>query len=293
MQISQLKYFQAVCMFGSTTRAAEVLYVSQPSVSSAISKLESEFGVTLFDRSGNRLVLTDEGKACLHKVNAILNQLSDLEKTMFRLSNPDMLYISIPPVVNFMVPQMLNQYGKKNPDLHIKIYEDIQEEILPLILNNQRDLAIIVTDTITTDEFDIFPLTTAELLFYTNKNNPLARRENITVEDLAGVPLVMLKNSYYQTSLLEERFHKAGIEPLVHLHASQLSTVYSYIKEGYASGCMLGRWQVKGEVAVLPFNPPLRVNIGVIRKKGQLGSKHVQSIIRYLQKSFCQMEPTL
>ena len=61
MSITQLQYFRAVCKFGSTVKAAEAMYVSQPSISSAINKLEEEFGITLFTRQNNRLVLGQSG----------------------------------------------------------------------------------------------------------------------------------------------------------------------------------------------------------------------------------------
>lgn len=286
MQLSQLKYFQAVCMFGSTMRASEVLYVSQPSVSSAITKLEQEFGVQLFDRSGNRMTLTNEGKLFLEKANLILADVNDLESAMFRLRNPNMIYISIPPVVNNFVPRLIHQYVERNPDIEMKIYEDIQEEILPLLNDNQRDLAITITDSISIDSFDITPLLATDLFFYTHKDNPLAAKPAVSIEDLAGVPLVMFKNNYQQTAILEERFRKVGIEPNVRLHAGQFSTVCACIQGGYASGCMIGKWQPIPDVVSLPFNPPLRINIGIIKKKSLANSKKIRALIEYLQTEF-------
>lgn len=62
MNITQLRYFQAVCKFGSTVKAAENLFISQPSVSNAIKKLEEEYNLQLFIRDNNRLILTEDGK---------------------------------------------------------------------------------------------------------------------------------------------------------------------------------------------------------------------------------------
>lgn len=280
-------------MFGSTMRASEVLYVSQPSVSSAISKLEQEFGVKLFDRSGNRMTLTNEGKLFLEKVNIILADVNELENAMFRLRNPNMLYISIPPVVNTLVPELLNQYVESHPEIQIKIYEDIQDEILPLMNANQRDLAITVTDSISIDSFDIMPLLVTDLFFYTHKSNPLAVKKAVSIEDLAGIPLILFKNNYQQTAILEERFRKAEIEPNVRLHASQFSTIRTCIQSGYASGCMIGKGQSMPNVVQLPFNPPVRINIGIIKKKTLPNSKNLQSLIAYLQDAFRSFEQSV
>ena len=68
MKISQLRYFMTVCRYNNITKAAEELYVSQPAISSSIKDLETEFGVKLFYRQNNKLLLTDEGEYFLDKV---------------------------------------------------------------------------------------------------------------------------------------------------------------------------------------------------------------------------------
>lgn len=292
MQLSQLKYFQAVCMFGSTLRASEILYVSQPSISSAITKLEQEFGVALFDRSGKRLTITEEGKYFLDRVNTILDELEDLESTMHRRGNPDIFYISIPPVVNELVPKLLHKYQEQHPRLKMKIYEDIQEEVVPLIIANQRDIAITVTDSITSDELETTPLMSAELFLYARKDNPLVTsgRRSVRVQDLAEIPLIMFKNNYHQTILLDEQFGQAGIEPNVILYASQFSTIQTYIKNGHASGCLLGKHEDDPDIAALAFDPPIHVNIGLLKKRSILANQNIQSLTDYLRGAFKQME---
>ena len=78
MTIDQLRYFQAVCTYDSISRAAEILNISQPSISNAIANLENEFGVKLFTRYHKRLKLTDEGNIL---VKYFKNRFTRLKKT--------------------------------------------------------------------------------------------------------------------------------------------------------------------------------------------------------------------
>ncbi|MFR3347575.1 MAG: LysR family transcriptional regulator, partial [Christensenellales bacterium] len=78
MKISQLRYFMTVCRYNNITKAAEELYVSQPAISSSIKDLETEFGVKLFYRQNNKLLLTDEGEYFLDKVTDILGAVDIL-----------------------------------------------------------------------------------------------------------------------------------------------------------------------------------------------------------------------
>lgn len=288
MKLSQLKYFQAVCMFGSTTRAAEALYVSQPSISNAITSLEQEYNIQLFTRNGNRLVLTEEGRFMQEKAAAILSDISNLENSLYRFSNPDILYISIPPVVNSIIPQILNHFNRKHPELRIKIYEDLRKESLSLLRANERDMAITVIDDAAVDEFDVTPLIETSLYFYTHKDNPLAQRESISLTDLLSTPMVLFKNNYYQTALLEEQFSKSGISPSVVLYASQFSTIHSCLTAGQASSCMFGQWEAIPDVVIRPFNPPISVHLGILRKKDAPENKRLVSLSRYIQKEIAQ-----
>lgn len=96
MDIRQLKYFIAVARFNSFTRAADHLYVTQPTISKMIKNLETELGVQLFDRSRKQLILTDAGRTVLEQAQTIdkafnhlkieLDDLLGLEKGIFGLA---------------------------------------------------------------------------------------------------------------------------------------------------------------------------------------------------------------
>ncbi len=77
MEIRQLEYFVSASLLGNLTRVAERHFVSQPNITIAIKKLETELGVTLFDRKKNKLVLTEEGMFFLQKIEPILIALKN------------------------------------------------------------------------------------------------------------------------------------------------------------------------------------------------------------------------
>ena len=87
MKLLQMRYFQTVCQYGSITRAAEELFVSQPTISFCIKELEDEFGVKLFHRRHNRLQLTVEGAFFQDKVNYILQSVDSLATQMKDMGN--------------------------------------------------------------------------------------------------------------------------------------------------------------------------------------------------------------
>lgn len=101
MTLNQLRYFCTASRCHSITKAAEELYVTQPTVSVAIRDLEIEFGISLFYRKGNQLILTQEGEALYEKATYILQYCTELQadySSMARVKPP--LRIGIPPMLS-------------------------------------------------------------------------------------------------------------------------------------------------------------------------------------------------
>lgn len=153
MKLSQLRYFQAVCLYGSTTRAADSLFISQPSISMAIKDLEDELEVKLFIRQNNRMVLTREGSFFLERVNKILGEIRTLEQTMRHMSNNDTVSISLPPIVGDFFPRLIKQFLQQYPQYRLEAYEDAQGEVTQLLRDGERDFAVAIINNMENREF--------------------------------------------------------------------------------------------------------------------------------------------
>ena len=100
MNLVQLKYFQAVCKYQSVSAAAEYLYISQPTLSSAIKELEREFGVSLFRRHHRGMVLTPEGTELLKHCERLLSHADQVERIMSDFGKRrNVLRLGVPPMI--------------------------------------------------------------------------------------------------------------------------------------------------------------------------------------------------
>ena len=88
MKLTQLQYFKTVAELGKISLAAKKLYVSPPALSIAITNLEKELGVQLFDRANNRITLNEQGKTYLRHVNQILGDLSHAKEEVQSMGTP-------------------------------------------------------------------------------------------------------------------------------------------------------------------------------------------------------------
>lgn len=119
MTLNQLRYFCMASRCHSITKAAEELYVTQPTVSVAIRDLEIEFGVSLFSRKGNQLILTREGKEFYQKANYILQYCNELQADYSNLSRVrPPIRIGIPPMLSTVFfPSFFSLFQKSIPKL--------------------------------------------------------------------------------------------------------------------------------------------------------------------------------
>ena len=143
MTIRHFRIFAAVASCESITKAAETLYVSQPTVSVAIREMEEYYGTKFFERISQRLRITEEGRVMLAHVLHLLEQYDEMEK-MFR--NPDsrgLLRVGTSVNVgNGYMAKLVASFQETHPEIQVKVRVNSAEFLEKLLTDNQLDLAV-------------------------------------------------------------------------------------------------------------------------------------------------------
>lgn len=276
MKLLQMKYFQTVCKYGGITKAAEELFVSQPTISFCIKELEEEFGVKLFHRKHNRLQLTVEGSYFLDKVNYILQSVETLASQMKDLgNNRNHVKLAVPAMIStFLFPQLFNSYNKAYPDVELEMVETGSLQARKLVDAFSVDLGITILDNNVTESYNVLPLLSTELVFCVSKSHPLANRTHISFSDLDKEHIIMFKADSYQNIFINRAFNEVGIEPKVLLNSSQLYTIKKFLSYGNA-GAFLYRQvaEMDQDLVCIPLDNPIIQEIVLIwAKSGNLYS---------------------
>lgn len=178
MRFIDLKYIKTVAEEGTVSKAASKLFISQPSLSNAIKKIETDMGVTIFTRTKNGLVLTQIGNKYYMMANNILkiyadfeNELSEIDqmakgKSHFGITN----YIG-----SILLPFLLPKFEKIAPDFDISFEENSSRELIEHLKVGKIDFAVLHVDPSFHDDpaIEIYPVNTSRLLLATAKNHPL------------------------------------------------------------------------------------------------------------------------
>lgn len=271
-----MKYFQTVCRYGSITKAAEELFVSQPTISFCIKELEEEFGVKLFHRRHNRFQLTVEGSYFLDKVNYILQSVDALSSQMKNMgNNRNHVKIAVPAMIStFLFPQIFNAYNEVYPELQLEMLETGSLQARKLVDANSVDLGITILDSAVEDAYNVVPLVKTELVFCVSKTHPLANCQKISFKQLADQQIILFKADSYQNIFIKRAFSEVGVQPNILLYSSQLYTIKEFLSYGNV-GAFLYRQvaEMDDDLVCIPLEQAIFQDIVLIwTKNGSLYS---------------------
>ena len=287
MKLLQMRYFQTVCKYGSITKAAEELFVSQPTISFCLKELEDEFGVKLFHRRHNRLQLTVEGQFFLDKVNYILQAVDALATQMKDMgNNHNHVKIAVPAMIStFLFPQIFNAYKQTYPEVELEMLETGSLQARKLVDANSVDLGITILDSVVSDSYNVLPLVTTELVFCVSKSHPLASRERISFKELANEHIILFKADSYQNIFIKRAFSEVGVDPKILLYSSQLYTVKEFLSYGNA-GAFLYRQvaEMDDDLVCIPFDKAINQDIVLIWSKSSSLYSDSENFIQFVKQ---------
>lgn len=214
MELSQLHYFVTVAQLEHLTRAAEHLNISQPALSKAISRLEEELGMPLFDRSVNRIVLNRNGWNYLRYVEAALDSLQAGQKALEAQSDSRSGNISIYTTCGGLLQPAIAAFLSTHRKLHYRQVSYASEHIAARLEQGKSDFALCVNQPLS-GQFLWRPLTADELFVLVPPDSALAGRETISLRDLSELPLVLDSSLLPIHDILSAAFDRANLTPNV------------------------------------------------------------------------------
>ncbi len=288
MNITQLKYFHAVATYHTVSVAAQHLYISQPSLSNAIKELEREFAVSLFYRRYNGMFLTPEGTKLFNSTKELLLQYDEVECMMHNLGkDTKQLRLGIPPMISsFVFADIYKNFALKNQDIKLTITEKGRYELLDQLNDGLLDIVLLPNTKPFDSSFCAKKISSLEIVCTTGKKHPLASNKMVDAKMLEREHLVLFSETFFQTKTIRNWFADAGIEPIVSIQTEQLSTAQSMIENNLAVGFMFKNLAVKNSLLeTISLDPPVYVDVSVLRKKGSYVFDGIKKLERYLDES--------
>lgn len=233
--LRQATYFVAVADHGSIVGAAASLNVAQPSVSSAVAKLEDLLGVQLFIRHHAQGVsLTPAGQRMLIEMRALLGHAGDVLNSAARSGEEVIGLFEVGcflTIASFYMPQLINSFQSAYPDAEIKLTEGMQEDLVNGLESGQFELAVMY-DIDLPSKLETEPLANFPPYILLPEGHKFAKRKSLKLEDMIAEPMILLDippSSRYFTTL----FIHLGFEPNIRYRSPSFETVRSMVGNGF------------------------------------------------------------
>ncbi|SHI77314.1 DNA-binding transcriptional regulator, LysR family [Mesonia phycicola] len=211
----RLQVFKKVADKLNFTKASEELFISQPAVSKHIRELETKYNVQLFERQGNKIKLTQEGKVLLNYANQLLDIYKNMENYFLGINNQinkNVVFGASSTISQYIVPKLIYQLKKTYPEVKFTLINGNSSEIEELILKKEIDFGIIEgkhNNPLLEYEFFIED----EIVLLTKNNENSKFKNFITAEELKKTPLVLREKGSGTRDIIEENLKKIAVNP--------------------------------------------------------------------------------
>ena len=298
LTLQQLKYVVEVADKGTVTDAARELFISQPSLTNQIKALEKEMNINIFTRTNKGIVISKEGEVFLGYARQVLEQANMLEerykgenagKQQFCISTQHYSF-----AVNAFV-ELIEKCGGEKYDFSLRetttyeIIEDVaslKSEIGILFINGFNEPAI--KKLLAENDLEFTELFRAEPHIFVSKQNPLAKKPSVTMDELAPYPYLCYEqgghNSFY---FAEEMFIEAAHDKTIRLR--DRATLFNLLigLNGYTVCSGVIDRKLNGEnIVSVPLDVPSYMRVGYIRHKrslmSRLGEIYINAIKNYI-----------
>jgi len=267
IKFRQLQYFLAVAESLHFSKAAESLFVTQPTLSHQLAELETQIGTPLFDRSGKAVRLTQAGevfrayaKRSMDEIDAgcsALAELEGLQRGVLRIGVTQSF-------VRRLMPPIFGEFLRRYPSIHLNVDEMTAPQIERRLADGVLDMGIAFAPTVLEDT-ELEPILEERLLLVIGRNHPLAARRRVRMAELAGVPLVLLSREYSTRQLIDAYFAKVDSAPTVVCETNTIDLMIGLAKSaGLAAILPESAVEKTAQIRALSIVEPVPVRISAL-----------------------------
>lgn len=234
MNLRDLKYLVALADHKHFGRAAEACFVSQPTLSTQIRKLEEELGVSLVERAPRKVMLTPAGRDAAERARRIVAEVEQMKEAARRSQDPEAGTVRLgifPTLGPYLLPHVVPRIRTRFPELELLLVEEKSDVLLSRLREGKLDaglLALPVHD----DQLHVEPLFEEPFLLAVPGNHPLASRDALTLDELSNQKLLLLEDGHCLREQALEVCRLSGANEKSEFRATSLETLRQMVAAG-------------------------------------------------------------
>jgi len=285
-RLKQLRAFCTIAKLGTLSRAAEVLFLSQPSVSLQLSALEKELGARLIERRRRRVALTREGQALYDLAQPLVDGLDNLDQQFRSLSagfvGSELNIAAGASTIQYLLPSLVRAFREQHPDVKLELYNVTGKDGLALLRSGQVDFAIGSMLDVPND-LSYEPVYSYDPMLILPLDHPLAEKTEIRLEDLSPYGLILPPQRLTTFRLVDLIFQQRKVPYRVAIEVGGWEVIKQYVAMGLGISIVTGICIGEGDHARLAVRNmsayfPQRT-YGVVVRKGKYLSADARAFV--------------
>ncbi len=289
LNLYQLRAFFEAAKSMNFTIAAKNLFVSQPAVTTQIKLFEKYCNLRLFKRRGRRMYLTSEGETLFYYAEKVFELEKEIEKVIKDFHGLNRGHVRLgttKTTVKYSIDSIILLFHKSFPDIKIKVQEGTSMDMLQSVLDFRNDLALVahIEDN---PNIDFTVLGKEEVFLIVAPSHYLANRNNISFNELAGVPVIMKELGSGTRKLVDYCFERSGVKPEMLIETNKVEFIMELVKQGEGIS-FLARRVIEKEITecalkAIPIKPErLFLNVGIAYLNDQQLSPAAKAFLDFL-----------
>lgn len=293
MEIRVLRYFLTVVREESITKAAEVLHITQPTLSRQLSQMEEALGVQLFIRGTRKIALTNEGMLMRRRAEEILELVDKTERELVEQDEEleGVVAIGCGDIKAMqLLPKIIRSFREKYPKVTFELYTATADHIKDRIDRGLTDIGLLL-EPINIDKYDFIRLNQKEKWVVSmHPDDPLAKKPYVTADDLVGVPLMIPHRLNVQSELANwfgDSYEKLNVIFKSNLPANGSVMVYNRLAYAISVTGSIELWD-KEKITYRPLYPELTATSVLAWKRHQPFGRASEKFIEYLKMNLSE-----
>lgn len=293
MDLGQVEAFVQVAQLRSFSKAADALFLTQPSVTARIQSLERDLGEPLFERNGRGVRLTEMGTTFLPYARRALKALQEGRDAITGLRNLDIGTLKLGSaltVSTYVLPRILKAYCSTYPGVEVSVHTGRSEQVLQMVLSD--DVHCALERTVHHPEIVTTPLYEDDLILVAAPKHRFAQARSVTIEDVGREPLILFDKGSSYNALIQGVFRQHGLVPRTLMEMDTIEATKKMVEEGLGIA-LLPKVSTEREIELGMLAPVTvsnaalpRRQISLIFRKNRKHPRAVQAFFTLLGEQF-------
>ena len=296
MSDRRLQVFHTVARLLSFTKAAEELHMTQPAVTFQVRQLEEQFNTRLFDRTHNRISLTDAGSRVYEYAEKIFQLYNEMDNSVRELTG-DISGVLIlgasTTIAEYMLPVLLGDFKAKHPEVTIRLKVANTDGIVAQVENNEIDLGVVEAP-VNNKNLIVEECRTDHLVLIVPPTHELAKEKSVSIEKIIEYPFICREEGSGTREVMIESMQQTGINPSdmrIAMELGSLEAIKGAVESGMGVSILSKATLLKelklGTLVAVDTDPPINRPFSFVHQKQKFKARAMDELLSFA-RTYCE-----